>query len=182
MRNTQKPYEMIEDYITGKRIPNIGAEENRQKVERFLVENKGYAKDDIRVNIEISFVVKGEPYESTVDIVVSPEGKPLMAIKCAAGSLGSREKEILAAARIMGEYPVPYAISTDGETAHVIDTTTGKKIAENLDAIPSKSEALAGLDAISKTTLNEKQKEREMLIFRSYDSMNVNISKNIQGN
>jgi hypothetical protein len=32
--NLQKPYEMIKDYITGNEIPNIGAEENRQTVEK----------------------------------------------------------------------------------------------------------------------------------------------------
>jgi len=32
-----KKIDMIEDYITGKQIPNIGAEENRQKFESFLL-------------------------------------------------------------------------------------------------------------------------------------------------
>ena len=37
-----KPYTTLIDFITGRETPNIGAEENRQVVERFLVEQKGY--------------------------------------------------------------------------------------------------------------------------------------------
>ena len=36
--------EMIADFITGKQIPLIGSEENRQAVCRFLVEKKGFKK------------------------------------------------------------------------------------------------------------------------------------------
>ena len=41
MSNTLKPYSMITDFVTGKKIPNVGAEENRQMVEQFLVNKKG---------------------------------------------------------------------------------------------------------------------------------------------
>ncbi|MDL2275598.1 hypothetical protein LJC22_05690 [Desulfosarcina sp. OttesenSCG-928-G10] len=32
--------DMIVDYITGRKVPHIGAEANRQQVERYLVEKK----------------------------------------------------------------------------------------------------------------------------------------------
>jgi hypothetical protein len=38
----------IKDYLTGKDVALTGAEENRQKVIRFLVEEKGYSKSDIK--------------------------------------------------------------------------------------------------------------------------------------
>ena len=41
MSDTLKPYTMITDFITGREIPNIGAEENRQAVARYLVDEKG---------------------------------------------------------------------------------------------------------------------------------------------
>ena len=53
MSSTLKPYKLITDYITGKEVPNIGAEENRQALERFLVEEKGYFKEDIEVDVDI---------------------------------------------------------------------------------------------------------------------------------
>ena len=101
--NTLKPYETIIDFITGKDVPNIGAEEHRQAVERFLVEQKGFLKEDIEVDADIEMRVGGEPYRSQVDLVVSADGGKtrFMAIRCAAGSLGSREREIVAAARLL---------------------------------------------------------------------------------
>ena len=37
---------MITDFVTGKDLPNVGAEVNRQAIERFLVEQKGYLYRD----------------------------------------------------------------------------------------------------------------------------------------
>ena len=41
MSDTLKPYTMITDFVTGLEIPNIGAEENRQAVAQYLVNEKG---------------------------------------------------------------------------------------------------------------------------------------------
>ncbi|MGD9243137.1 MAG: type I restriction enzyme HsdR N-terminal domain-containing protein, partial [Desulfobacterales bacterium] len=90
MADTLKPYRMIEDFVTGRDVPEIGAESNRQAVERLLVIEKGYAKEDIEVDAQIEFDVGKERYASQVDLVVSLDGGTMrvMAIKCVAGSLG----------------------------------------------------------------------------------------------
>ena len=141
MPDTLKPYTMITDFVTGRAIPNIGAEENRQTVAQYLVNEKGYSKDDIEVDVNIEMTIAGEPYRSQVDLVVRINDDPLriMAIKCAAGSLGSREREILAAARLLLDYQIPFAVVSDGKSAIVLDTVSGKKIGEGMDAIPSNS-------------------------------------------
>jgi hypothetical protein len=48
MTHALKPYENIIDFVTGKAIPNVGAEENRQAVERLLVEEKGLSQKRIK--------------------------------------------------------------------------------------------------------------------------------------
>ena len=103
MPETLKPYTTIIDFITGKKMPNIGAEENRQAVERFLVEELCFLKADIAVDVDIEIAVAGDVYQSQIDLVVSlNEGSVcVMAFKCAAASLGSREREIVAAARLL---------------------------------------------------------------------------------
>jgi hypothetical protein len=112
-----------------------------------------------------------------VDLVISAGGRRMMAIKCAAGSLGSREREILAAARLLDEYQIPVSIVTDGREAVVLDTVTGKKGGEGIDAIPSK-EALLGMSKeIERIPFPEKRLEREKLIFRTYDLENVNVQR-----
>jgi hypothetical protein len=174
---------MITDFITGKEIPNVGAEENRQMVERCLVAEKGFSKEDVAVDVDIEITVAGETYCSQIDLVVSADAgygsTRLMAIKCAAASLGSREREILAAARLLGEYQIPFSVVSDGKTAIVLDTVTGKKLGEGLDAIFSKTQAQENLKEIKLLPFPKEKQEREKLIFRSFDSMNVNVSRNL---
>ena len=181
MSNTLKPYSMITDFVTGKKIPNVGAEENRQMVEQFLVNKKGYSKIDIAIDVDIEMTVAGDIYRSQIDIVVGIDGAstPFMAIKCAAASLGSREREILAASRLLCENQLPYSVVTDGKTAIVLDTISGRKLGEGLHVIPSKEEAREKLRTMTWAPYPREKLEREKLIFRSYDSMNVNVGRNI---
>ena len=60
MSKTLKPYTMITDFLTGREIPNIGAEENRQAVARYLVDAKGYSRDDIEADVKIQMDIAGE--------------------------------------------------------------------------------------------------------------------------
>ena len=165
----------IKDYITGKTVPDTGAEANRQAFERFLVEEKGYAREDIAVDAPIQVMVQEETYHSHIDLVVSVDGVRAMAVKCAAGSLGSWQREIVAAARLLDTAQIPFAIVTDGKTAHILDTATGAVVAEGLEEIMTKEAARKFLTTFEPTPLKEDRRPREALIYRSYDSMNVNV-------
>lgn len=169
--------DMIVDFITGRPVPNVGAEEARQRVERFLVDEKRYLKNDIRVNAPIFVDVAGDIYESTLDLVVSVENRTVMVVKCAAGSLESREREVVSAARIFESLPVPLAVVSDGRTAVIYDTVSGKKIAEGMDRIPARSEAEDLLSRFHPEKFPRPRQEKEKIIFRSYDGMNVNVSR-----
>ena len=181
MTETLKPYTMITDFITGREVPNVGAEENRQLVEKFLVSEKGYLKEDIQVDVDLDITVAGEPYHSQVDLVISTDGgrTRFMVIKCAAGSLVSREREIVAAARLMDAYQIPRAVVSDGKTAVVLDTVAGTKIGDGLDAIPTRQEAIDELKSLTLTPFPAERREREKLIFRTYDIENVNVQRNV---
>lgn len=181
MPDTQKSYSLITDFVTGREIPNVGAEENRQMVERFLVAEKGFSKEDIEVDVDIEMTVAGETYCSQIDLVVSVDGgfTRFMAIKCAAASLGSREREILAASRLLCENQLPFSVVSDGKTAIVLDTVSSKKLGEGLNAIPAKDEVREKLKTLQLQPFPKEKREREKLIFRSYDSMNVNVQRNL---
>jgi hypothetical protein len=172
-------FDTITDFITGREIPNIGSEANRQAFERILVEKKGFSKEDIEVDVPLNLVVAGTPYNSRVDLVVSAGGRRMMAVKCAAGSLGSREREILAAARLLEDYQIPVSIVTDGRDGAVLDTKTGETTGEGIDGIPSKEELLDMSKEMKPVPFPEKRMEREKLIFRTYDLENVNVPRNM---
>ena len=181
MPDILKPYTMITDFVTGKDVPNIGAEENRQTIAQFLVERKGYLKEDIQIDADIEMTVAGELYRSQLDLVVSTDGGKtrFMAVMCAAGSLGSREREVVAAARLLDDYQIPLSVVSDGKTALVLDTVSGKRTGEGMEAIPSKKEAIEKLESLALLPFPKDRLEREKLIFRTYDSENVNVQRNI---
>jgi pyruvate/2-oxoacid:ferredoxin oxidoreductase alpha subunit len=174
-----KPYSTLVDFVTGREVPNIGAEENRQAVERFLVEQKGYARADIEVDAEIALKIRGETYRSRLDLVVAVDGRRFMVVKCAAGSLGSWERQTLAAARLLEQYHIPLAVVSDGKTATVADSVSGNVIGKELSSIPSRAQAFQRLESTGLQALPEERREREMLIFRTYDQEGVNVQRNV---
>ncbi len=157
------------DYITGKEIPDAGAEGNRQLFEKFLVKERGFSKTDVRVDVPIAVKFKGEVYRSKVDLVVFCNDKPLMTVRCIAGSLASFEREVLAAARLLNDGQMPFSVSTNGKDALVRDVISGKPTGEGLDAVPNKNEGLKIVESFSYPPFPEKKIEREMILFRSYD-------------
>lgn len=167
--------DVIVDFITGQAVPNVGAEANRQQVERYLVEAKGYRPEDVIVDAPIDVEIDGEVYRSTVDLIVQIDNRPVMAVKCAAGSLGSREREIVSAARLYREAVLPLAVVSDGSDATVLKGATGKQTGQGLEAIPSRSEAVKLSQAAPSPAVPPERLAREKLVFRSYDSMNVNV-------
>ena len=168
---------LLKDYITGKEIPNIGAEENRQAVEKYLVEKKGFLVGDLEIDAPLEIDIQGETYRATVDIVVTINNRRLMAIKCAAGSIGSREKEILSAAKLLENYQVPLSVVSDGKNATVMDTLSGKHLGEGLAAIPSRKTVAGHFNDEDFQPVPAKRLEQVKLVFRSYDSMNVNVAR-----
>ncbi len=169
-----KDVDTVIDFITGREIPDVGSEGNRQQVERILVEDKGYAKDEIEVDAPIEVAVRGEVYRSKIDLLVRVNGVPFLAIKCAAASLGSWEREILAAARLRGSVQVPLSMVSDGAAVVVLDTVSGRKLGEGWNAAPSRVQAGDQVKILEPAPFPEDRLDRERLIFRSYDSMNVN--------
>jgi len=180
MLQKPKAYDVLIDFITGKEVPNIGAEEVRQQVERFLVETKGYSKEDIEVDADLRFTIGDDEIHSDVDLAVRLEGKRFMILKCVPGSLGSRQRETLAAARLLDAHQIPLSVVTDGRDAELLDTVTGDVLEQGMEAIPSKDEAIQRMGEMEFQPFPQERLEREKIIFRSYDVMNINVRRKLK--
>jgi len=157
------------DFITGQTLVDTIDERARQKIARFLVEEKGYSKSDIVVRQEITLIIDGNTGTSNVDFVIKAAGKAFMIIIFGPGSLVSRERSTVAAARLIENHEVPFAVVTNGQAAEVLETRSGKVIAEGLENIPSKAEALRKLETITFEKLSEKRLEKEKRILYTFD-------------
>ena len=157
------------DYITGRTILDTDDERARQKVARFLVEEKGYSKEDIEVRREIPLNVDGNRATSRVDFVIRLNGQAFAIIIFGPGSLVSRERSTLAAARLIESYEVPVAVVTNGKDAEVMETKSGSLIAEGLEAIPSKEEALERIRTLYFEKVPGKRLYMEKRILYTFD-------------
>jgi hypothetical protein len=167
-------FEPVKDFITGKEIDNVGPEVGRQIFEKFLVEIKGFTKEEILVDSPLIVQFKGEDYVSVIDLIVCCNDRPFMAITCVAGSIGSYEREILAGARLVSKFIIPFAVSTDARDAVVMDTISGKTIGQGLDVVPSRQEAQKCLVSMKDSIYDPERREREMIIYRSFNMEKIN--------
>ena len=177
MDDTPQAVETIRDYISGKSIADIGTETQRQAVARYLVQRRGFYKSDLKRDAQIVLTFSGEYYRSYIDLVIHLDEKPVLAVKCAAGSMGSWQREILSAARLLAAYQLPWAVVSDGCDAIVLDTVSGEVVGTGLDAIPTRQKVQTWLQAGDFSVYPPQRREREKIIFRSYDSMRVNVRR-----
>jgi hypothetical protein len=159
------------DFITGQEILDADDERYRQKIARFLVEEKGYSKNDIEVKRTVELICGNERAFAMVDLVVKIEGKHFMVIRYGPGSLVTRERAALAAARILETYQIPLTVVTNGEDAEVLDTISGKIITTGLQSIPSKQEAQEKVGTIPLRELQAEKVEREKRILFAFDAL-----------
>lgn len=164
------------DYLTGREIPFTNRDNIRQRVLRFLVEEKGYLKEDISCDREITFDLDGQQVRSLVDISLCLDNKTLMIWKCASGSLVTRERQIMAAARLLEDYIVPFASVTNGIDLELLDATSGEVIGTELGSVFSRSELLNIETALILKPVNKKKQANEKLILFTYDEISCQAS------
>lgn len=153
----------------------------RHIAERLLLQEKGYASPDVRKNVVFDVTVGAETAKSSVDFVVSLENRIGMLIKCAPGSLDSRERHIVAAARVFDVLPVPLAVVMDPVTAVVLDTATGKVMGEGFDAIPTKEQLKVLLAGRETGPIAPEKLEREKRVLLAFDAIRCCIPRGGQG-
>lgn len=136
-------YGTLTDYVTGREIVDTDDERYRQKLCRLLVEEKGYRKSELEVGSKIETLFNHNFVVSKIDIVVKIAGRRIMVVRYGPGSLVTRERPALAAARVLDpEYIIPVTVVTNGEDSEVLDTATGTITGQGLTAIPARQQAL----------------------------------------
>ncbi len=164
-------YGTCTDYITGETIVDTDDERCRQDLARLLVKEKGYAKNDLEPRLSIETLYNGQFVVSTIDITVREAGKRFMILRFAPGSIVTRERSAIAAARVLEPaYQIPLAVVTNSRDAEVLDTYTGKVIRQGLDKIPDKKEAEDLVKSLRFEPFDdETKKDRERRILNAYD-------------
>lgn len=172
---TAKPHHLIygtlADYLTGEELTDTDDERIRQNLARMMVEEKKYPKELLTPRLRIETLFSRSFVISTIDLTVSLEARQVMIIRYGPGSLVSRERAAVAAARVLNPgYCLPLAVVTNGIDAELLDTGTGKVVGNGLAAIPDLAEArrmLARLEFLPSPA--GVKRERELRILNAFD-------------
>jgi hypothetical protein len=148
------------------------ASESRRTIEFLLREKKGYSGDEVRRDVVFEVVLGQEKLSSAVDFLITWEGRTAMIIKCSAGSLDSRERQAVAAARLLG---APIAVVADPVTAEVLDTASGTVMGEGFGAIPVREQLPALLAEREMKQLTHDRIEREKRILLAFDAIRCSV-------
>jgi hypothetical protein len=163
------------DYLSGVEIPFTNRDNIRQKLMKVLVEEKGYNRDELSVDREIRFGYEGRQACSPVDISIVLGDKTLIVFKCAPGSVVSRERQIIATARLLERYVIPFAVVTNGVDIELIDVLTENVIGEGIDSVPTREELSERTQGLILKPVNSKKKAHEQNILYTYDAMTCTL-------
>ena len=160
---------VLEDYLTGQTLPDTHDERIIQKISQFLIEDKGYLKNDVLTRKKMSLTLDGKTGTVTVNFIIQIDQISFAVIMYGPGSIVTRQRPTIAVARLFEDYMIPFSMITNGEEADLMDTKTGKVIGKGLDSIPSHKQALTLLKDIQLETLTRERREKEQRILYTMD-------------
>jgi hypothetical protein len=166
----------LTDRLSGREIPFSNRDNIRQKILGFLLGEKGYRKEDFAVDREISFDLDGQKVVSLVDISIVLGGRTVMIWKCASGSLVSRERQIIASARLLEDYVVPLAAVTNGADLEILDSLTEKVIGCGFGSVPSRQGLAKDIGGAVFRPVKGKKIVNEQRILYTYDGISCPVA------
>jgi hypothetical protein len=164
-------YGTLRDALTGEELPDTDDERYRQQLARLLLEEKGYGAGDLEPRLAIDTEVNGQKVRSLIELTATIQGRRLLIIRYGPGSLVTRERPAIAAARLLEPaYRIPLAVVTNCRDAELLETKTGKVLATGMDAIPDR-ERLAALapGLVIEPFAGADKRDREARILNAFD-------------
>lgn len=164
-------YGVLRDYLTGEELRDTDDERVRQRLARMMVEEKGYAREELEPRLCIETTFNHIFVRSVIDLTVRVAGRRLFILRYGPGSLVTREKPAIAAARLLDpEYRIPLAVVTNGRDAELLETDTGKVLATGMEGIPDRARAGELVTQYTFDPLTDpKARERARRILNAFD-------------
>lgn len=164
-------YGTLFDYLTNEELTDTDDERLRQQLAQLMVEKRGYTKAELTPRLYIETLFTRHFVRSTIDLTITLEGKQCLILRYGPGSLVSRERAAIAAARVLNPvYSIPLAIVTNARDAELIDTQNGNILDTGMEAIPNREALLTLLPDLSFPPRPEDVRlERELRILNAFD-------------
>jgi len=162
---------MLKDFITGKDVLDTPKERVRQRVERFLVDEKDYPRENILVDYTFLVEIGDKKFVSSIDILIKVENRNFMNIECAPPTVfSSLERKALASSRIFKPI-IPFTVLTDWQQTKIFETESGKIVGDSLKEIPNFNIAKKIIQNSKPVYLDEERVEKEKRVLFAFMSV-----------
>lgn len=163
-------YGHLQDFLTGETLVDTDDERYRQRLARLLVEEKGVAREEIEPRLRIETLFAGRFVVSRIDFVIKLAGRRRLLLRYGPGSLVTRQRPALAAARVLDPAGIiPLAVVSNGQDAEVLDSRDGKVLGQGLAAIPDREQLLILTDPLEPAPLPPGRREQELRVLNAFD-------------
>jgi Type I restriction enzyme R protein N terminus (HSDR_N) len=168
------PGEKFKDGVKPLPFPEIIGENTiREKILNFLLKEKGYLLEDIEQGNPFELRTEKETFRLRVSLIIKIKERPLVLIKCGAGSVLARERPALALARLFSDTQVPLTFVTNGTEGLLLNTLNGKTLDSGLEAIPAKNHLLSQFENFPFLPLSEKRIKLEKQILSAFEGLGI---------
>lgn len=157
------------DYLSGEEREDTHDERYRQKIARILVEEKGYARDEIRSRHPLVIQVDRRKASMFLDFLIRLFDRDTMLIQYAPGSIVTRRRSVVAISRIVSPVQIPLVVITNGVDAEIVNGATGDVMGTGLESIWDRDRLVAAHDGFSWQPIPEKRREMESRIAYAYE-------------
>ncbi len=164
-------YGTLTDFITGEDLTDTDDERFRQELSKMMVEKLGYRKEELKPRRYIETLFSSQFVRSNIEFTIELEGKNVLLLRYAPGSLVTRERSVIAAARVLEkEYQIPLAVVTNGRDAELLDSGNGEVLATGMEAIPDREQIQVMLEELEfRDAPQGKKREGELRILNAFD-------------
>jgi Type I restriction enzyme R protein N terminus (HSDR_N) len=152
-------------------VEQIQLEGVKQKVWEILIKEKQFKKEDIQINPKCRLVLSDCETTVDIDFIINLYSANFMVIKCAYAAIESWERYIIAFARAVKDYQIPYAMVTDGEHTKIIDVMTGSLLGDSIESIFNRQDALKIMEGFKKVPYPAGKIERERRIIYAFEGI-----------
>ncbi len=157
---------MAEEYEKMVYLTNL-----KQMVREMLIKEKGYHPEEIEIDPKFPLQLSNCNTTVSIDFVINFPPVIFMIIKCTSSALESYERYIIAFARAIKDYQIPYAVITDGKKARIIDVINTALLGQSIEEIFSRDEALRRLRDFKKIPYPTKRIEKERRIIYAFEGI-----------
>jgi Type I restriction enzyme R protein N terminus (HSDR_N) len=146
-------------------------------VYEILTKEKGFYPEEIQIDPQ--FILPLSTCDATVgiDFMITLEGISFMIIRCVSSGIESWERYVVAFARAVKNYQIPYAVITDGEQAKVLDIINDSFEYKSVQELFTRRKAMTLIKNFSKIPCPDIRQEKEKRIIYAFEGIKCRPAK-----